>query len=173
MAYAARMSQKGRREGDCRLANRRLRHRVSTKRSLCQEQRARELSPASWDFTGCEWSERRDSNPRSLGPEPSAIPGFATSRMVGQRLGSVPNRVLRDDFLRVSVNSPPVSQLGWQLKRVGLCQPSRLHRGTGWPRTTVCALRRSPSACLDREQPDPTQRRRCQPRRFQTRALIL
>src|ERR1700692_3187307 len=27
----------------------------------------------------CEWSGRRDSNPRSLGPEPSAIPGFATS----------------------------------------------------------------------------------------------
>src|SRR6266851_131153 len=31
-------------------------------------------------WTLCEWSGRRDSNPRSLGPEPSAIPGFATSR---------------------------------------------------------------------------------------------
>src|SRR5712692_9334867 len=29
---------------------------------------------------GWLWSGRRDSNPRSLGPEPSAIPGFATSR---------------------------------------------------------------------------------------------
>ena len=26
------------------------------------------------------WSERRDSNPGPLGPEPSAIPNFATSR---------------------------------------------------------------------------------------------
>jgi hypothetical protein len=28
----------------------------------------------------CEWSGRRDSNPRSPGPEPGAIPGFDTSR---------------------------------------------------------------------------------------------
>ena len=31
-------------------------------------------------WTLCEWSGRRDSNPRSPGPEPGAIPGFATSR---------------------------------------------------------------------------------------------
>src|ERR1700681_642197 len=49
--------------------------------------------PDEWDGAGgrrpgpyllvlpaVEWSGRRDSNPRSLGPEPSAIPGFATSR---------------------------------------------------------------------------------------------
>ena len=28
----------------------------------------------------CFWSECRDSNPRPLGPEPSAIPNFATPR---------------------------------------------------------------------------------------------
>src|ERR1700737_34413 len=32
-----------------------------------------------WPFGG-EWSGRRDLNPRSPGPEPGAIPGFATSR---------------------------------------------------------------------------------------------
>src|SRR5881397_271014 len=29
---------------------------------------------------GCEWSGRLDLNPRSPGPEPGAIPCFATSR---------------------------------------------------------------------------------------------
>jgi hypothetical protein len=32
------------------------------------------------DPTSCEWSGRRDLNPRSPGPEPGAIPCFATSR---------------------------------------------------------------------------------------------
>ena len=40
----------------------------------------RALGYGRLDEPMCEWSGRRDSNPRSLGPEPSAIPGFATSR---------------------------------------------------------------------------------------------
>ena len=31
-------------------------------------------------YNSCLWSEWRDSNPRPLGPEPSAIPSFATPR---------------------------------------------------------------------------------------------
>ena len=48
-----------------------------------------------WGF----WSEWRDSNPRPLGPEPSAIPNFATPRnnsCIIQSKGSIVNSFLKE-----------------------------------------------------------------------------
>ena len=42
----------------------------------------RKIRLKSEDFNRI-WSECRDSNPRPLGPEPSAIPNFATPRQLG------------------------------------------------------------------------------------------
>src|SRR6267378_6005788 len=52
-------------------------------------------------MTVSEWSGRRDSNPRSPGPDPGPIPGFATSRndastrrgLLDPGSSSFPNRV--------------------------------------------------------------------------------
>ena len=50
------------------------------------------------------WSECRDSNPRPLGPEPSAIPSFATPRLPSNYRGK--QGLCQEEFWYVSVLNP-------------------------------------------------------------------
>jgi hypothetical protein len=61
------------------------------------------------------WSGRRDSNPRSLGPEPSAIPGFATSRMAVGESARSRTECTGEKLLGVLAGPSANWQLNWQL----------------------------------------------------------
>ena len=79
------------------------------------------------------WSEYRDSNPRPLGPEPSAIPNFAIPRKrIYYNEKSIPCQALRDFFgtdipLISIIDCPEVMRMGYRI----VYGPDRMDRQNG------------------------------------------
>jgi hypothetical protein len=98
--------------------------------------------PHSRGLRGVEWSGRRDSNPRSPGPEPGAIPGFATSRrlefsarcvFLGYRLARCagPPTAAQDDRFEFPTMGPQISLLANDTAVIAIVTTRHQIAGTG------------------------------------------
>ena len=93
----------------------------------------------------CNWSGRRDLNPRPLGPEPSALPGCATPRQLIADFGS---RIAdwKQPFPKTSWDTS-----NWQGTGQGARQGFCISRGSpGTPARRECPCRRTASTWRER-----------------------